>query len=89
MTKEFTISDSFGPRDRVYLSEVLKQSKLPEGVTIVRGVPKPDETKKPFVVLTYSLTLDEAIRAYGAGVLKYRILNYNRVELLQALNGNV
>lgn len=89
MTEKFTISDCFGSRDRTYLSEVLRESELPEGVMVVRGRPIPGEVKKPFVVLTYSQTLDEGVDVYRSGALRYVIFNYDKVKLLQDLNGHI
>ncbi len=89
MTDRFTISDQYYRTERDYLTSVVRESNLPEGITVVPRVRSGESIPAPFLVAAVVGTLEKAIAAYLAGAIKYVVIDHVREKLLSELNAKL
>lgn len=87
MTDRFTISDQYFHTERDYLTSMVRESKLPEGITVVPRIRSGESIPQPFLVAGFERTSRNLMDAYIAGAIYYVVIDHDRDKFLKALNG--
>lgn len=88
MTEKYQISEEFDAESRLVIGQAVLASRLPEGVSLIRGW-EIDNAVKPFVVVSFLPDWEQTREAFDRGATDYVRYTPDVAELTGELNRHV